>query len=59
MKYIYECEFEDTPKCSTCMLSGNKGQDLNGESVIGCFGLGSRPKCPEEGCRNDCPLKKV
>jgi len=38
------------------MLSGIKGLDLDGESVIACFALGNRPKCPEEGKRKDCPL---
>jgi hypothetical protein len=57
MKYVLELNFTDKPKCSACMLSGTKGLDLNGETVIACFALGIRPKCPEEGCRRDCPLK--
>ena len=53
--------FDETKgvECSHCMLSGTKGLDLNGESVTACFGLGLRPKCPEEGCRKDCPLIPV
>lgn len=57
MRYVLELNFRDKPICSSCMLSGVKGLDLNRESVIACFGLGNRPKCPEEGCRKDCPLK--
>lgn len=57
MKYIYKIEFEGVRTCKKCMLSGSKGQDLNGETVMACYGLGLRPKCPEEGCRKDCPLQ--
>lgn len=57
MKYIYRCEFAGKPECKKCMLSGTKGLNINGETVIACYGLGIRPKCPEEGCRNDCPLE--
>jgi len=46
-------------ECSHCMLSGTKGTDINGDTVIACFGLGLRPKCPECGCRKDCPLVTV
>jgi len=56
LKYILELNFNEKPKCSKCMLSGIKGLDLDGESVIACFALGNRPKCPEEGKRKDCPL---
>lgn len=56
--YVLECYFKDKPECQKCMLRGTKGLNLDGETVIACFGLGSRPKCPEEGCRKDCPLKK-
>jgi len=59
MKYVLETNFRDKPVCSSCMLCGTKGLDLNGETVLACFGLGIRPKCPEEGCRKDCPLKAV
>lgn len=58
MKYILELNFIDKPKCSNCMLSGTKGLDLNGETVIACCALGNRPKCPDEGCHRDCPLKQ-
>lgn len=50
MKYIYELNFIDKPKCSSCMLSGIKGLNLNGESVEACFWLGNR---------SDCPLKLI
>lgn len=46
-------------ECNRCMLSGVKGLNLNGETVIACFALGIRPKCPEDGCRKDCPLIPV
>lgn len=58
MEYVFKLSFTDKTKCSNCMLSGTKGLDLNGETVIACFALGIRPKCPEEGCRVDCPLIK-
>jgi hypothetical protein len=58
MKYKLELNFTDTPKCSSCMLSGVRGLDLEGETVMACFALGIRPKCPEDGCRRDCPLKQ-
>lgn len=59
MKYILELQFKDKPECSLCMLSGIKGLDLDGESVICCFALGNRPKCPDVGCLKNCPLKKM
>jgi hypothetical protein len=59
MKYIYELNFINKPKCSSCMLSGIKGLNLNGESVEACFALGNRPSCPEEGHHRDCPLKLI
>jgi hypothetical protein len=59
MKYVFEANFKDTPVCTSCMLSGTKGLNSEGETVIACFALGIRPKCPEEGCRRDCPLKLV
>lgn len=46
-------------ECNRCMLSGSKGQDLHGETVMACHGLGFRPKCPDEGCLKDCPLIPV
>lgn len=56
MEYILKLSFWDKPNCNGCMLSGTKGLDLNGESVLACYGLSRRLKCPEEGCRVDCPL---
>lgn len=44
MKYILELNFIDKPKCSNCMLSRNKGLDLNGETIIGCSAIGSMPQ---------------
>lgn len=54
-------EFNDGKgvECSRCMLSGQNGQNLNGETVISCYGLASRPKCKEQGCRVDCPLLPI
>lgn len=57
MKYILKLEFKHKPECNKCRLYGAKGQDLDGNTVMACYGLGIRPKCPEEGCRKDCPLK--
>lgn len=51
MKYVYICEFNGTPECVKCMLSDDDGVHRN------CMALGSRPRCPEEGCREDCPLR--
>ena len=56
MKYKLKLQFKESPECCRCMLCGIKGLDLNGESVEACFGLSQRPKCPEEGCRINCPL---
>jgi len=53
MKYVYECEFIDKPDCNKCMLSNERNDKKY------CMALGNRPKCPEEGCRKDCPLKEV
>lgn len=36
--------------CEYCMLSFSK------EERNHCAALGNRPICPEEGCREDCPL---
>lgn len=36
--------------CEHCMLSFSKGEHNH------CAALGSRPICPEESCRKDCPL---
>lgn len=36
--------------CEHCMLSFSRGEHNH------CAALGSRPICPEEGCRKDCPL---
>lgn len=46
-------------ECSRCMLCGTKGLDLNGETVMACYGLSRRLKCPDEGRRVDCPLIPV
>ncbi len=39
--------------CRSCMLSFSKGEREH------CAAMGSRPICPEEGKRNDCPLVDV
>jgi hypothetical protein len=59
MDYILILKFKDKPECNRCMLCRTKGQNLEGETVIGCAALSRMSKCPEEGCRNDCPLKQV
>lgn len=58
MKTNLVLEFNDEKgiECSRCMLSGTKGLNLDGETVIACYGLVKRPKCQEEGHRKDCPL---
>ena len=56
MKYTLTLEFKKTPVCHHCMLCRVKGQDSNNESTVGCAALGIFPKCPDEGCRDDCPL---
>jgi hypothetical protein len=58
MKYVYECLFTDKPVCEKCMLAFSK-MGFNDETHKHCAALGIRPKCPEKGCRKDCPLKKV
>lgn len=39
MNYVLKQGFMDKPKCSNCMLSGVKGLDLNGETVMACYGV--------------------
>ena len=58
MKYVYECYFTEKPECSKCMLCRTRGLDGDGETVSGCAALGIMPRCPDEGCREDCPLKE-
>lgn len=58
MKYILECDFTDKPVCDKCMLSFSK-MSSEGESKNYCAALGIRPKCPDEGCRKDCPLNPL
>jgi len=55
MKYIFNCSFENTPKCKKCMLSFSK-MSSGGKSKFYCAALGARPHCPDDGCRKDCPL---
>jgi len=61
MKAVLKLEFNNEKgiECSRCMLCGTKGFDLDGETVMACYGLGIRPICPEEGCRKDCPLEII
>ena len=61
MNTIFKASFSDDKgiECDRCMLQGTRGLNLNGETVMACYGLGIRPICPEEGCRKDCPLIKV
>lgn len=39
--------------CQSCMLSFSKGEKSH------CAAIGSRPICPEDGKRNDCPLVEI
>ena len=57
-KYKLEFAFESVPTCGRCMVSGARELDSNGESYKVCYALGARPKCPQDGCRHDCPLKE-
>lgn len=53
MGLILVFDEEKGVECSKCILSTIKGN----QEV--CAGLGSRPVCPEEGCRINCPLIKI
>jgi len=59
MKYYLELQFSDSPKCRTCMLCRSKGLDLNGETVMGCYGLIKIPKIEDDepDKLENCPLK--
>lgn len=57
MRYILEFYFTDKPECRTCRLEFSK-MGFDDETHEHCAGLGNRPKCPEKGCRKDCPLKE-
>lgn len=59
MNYKLEFSFKDKPECINCMLGRYIKKDLDGNSIMCCCALGSTPKCPDEGCRNDCPLKVI
>lgn len=58
MNTIFKASFNDDRgiECDRCMLQGTRGLDLEGETVMACYGLGTRPICPEEGKLKDCPL---
>jgi len=59
MKYILELEFTDKPECKKCMLSRPTAKNFYDESVYQCQAIGFTPRCPEEGCIKDCPLKSA
>lgn len=56
MKYKLVVLFKDKPKCDKCMLSCNSYNFITDENTRYCTATGDRPKCPNEGSRNDCPL---
>ena len=58
MKYILELQFKNKPECRMCMLNRPTAKNLNGESIEQCQAIGYTPRTPEEGCRDDCPLKE-
>lgn len=53
MELILAFDEKKGVECKKCILSTIK----NNKEV--CSGLGSRPDCPEEGCRINCPLIKI
>ena len=53
MELILVFDDKNGVECKRCILSTIKGN----QEV--CAGLGSRPVCPEEGCRINCPLIKI
>lgn len=59
MKYILELHFKNKPECNCCMLRRSKGLNFDGETVMACYGLANLPKCVDDGCREDCPLRST
>jgi hypothetical protein len=59
MKYVLELSFKASPECISCMFGRYGKKSLNGESIMCCYAIGNAPKCPEEGCRKDCPLREI
>lgn len=55
MEYSFKQSFLKDAECTSCMLSFGK-LHADGETHQHCSGLGSRPACPKDGCRSDCPL---
>lgn len=53
-KYL-KLSFSDSrgASCERCMLSFSRGERTH------CAALGNRPFCPEDGFREDCPLKTM
>ena len=58
MKVVFKLEFDETKgiECRRCMLSFSKMNSYKEETEMHCSALGIRPKCPDEGNREDCPL---
>ena len=50
MKYVLQINFVGEPNCKDCMLSIYIREKLR------CAGKEFHPFCPENGCRDDCPL---
>lgn len=55
MKKALIMKFDESkgPECSKCMVSFSRGDRYH------CAGMGTRPICPEDGCRKECPLVDV
>lgn len=58
MDYVFKCSFAKVPECNQCMLAFSK-MSTDGETRIYCAALGNRPKCADDGHRQDCPLKPI
>jgi len=58
MKAILNLSFDDAKgrNCEHCMLSEIHYPSSRDPIRYKCTAYGSRPFCPEEGCRKDCPL---
>ncbi|VDG74209.1 MULTISPECIES: hypothetical protein [Clostridium] len=53
MGIIFVFDDDKGAECNKCILS-----TIKADKEV-CAGLGSRPVCPEEGYRINCPLIKI
>ena len=58
-EYVLVCSFKGNPDCGYCVLGRFTSRNLDGNSVRMCQALGVAGKCPDEGCRKDCPLVRA